>query len=254
MPIPIIGVDARAKGWRPRPAATTAYGPTTTGTQGPSGTWPSRRAAAFSGGPRRHRTAARRQLSPPLMLPRGDQAPIVTGHRTSRPQPPASSVSALVPHGHRRAVIVTRAHSSGGQSSGLIIRRSGVQVPLGPLGIPRSPPFTDSGRPLAGADVSVVGSGASAIAHGDGTLHLTGIAAGDHILGVDRGAAVNVAAGEDPSAVVVERVTLGGAPPRYGGGDAAPWSRWRSSGTRHGAPASRALEEPGGGDGAEPLW
>ena len=68
----------------------------------------------------------------------------------------------------------------------------------------------ETGRPLAGADVSVVGSGTSAATHGDGTFHLTGIATGDYTLRVDRlgyrGAAVDVAVGNRSAMVVIELV------------------------------------------------
>ncbi|MCY3808820.1 MAG: TonB-dependent receptor [Gemmatimonadetes bacterium] len=69
---------------------------------------------------------------------------------------------------------------------------------------------SETGRPLAGADVSVVGSGTGAITHGDGTFHLTGISAGDYTLRVDRlgyrGAAVDVAVGDRSAVVVIELV------------------------------------------------
>jgi len=68
-----------------------------------------------------------------------------------------------------------------------------------------------TGRPLAGADVSVVGSGTSAVTHGDGTFHLTGIAAGDYTIRADRlgyrGAAVDVAVGDRSAVVVIELVS-----------------------------------------------
>ena len=69
----------------------------------------------------------------------------------------------------------------------------------------------DTGRPLAGAGVSVVGTGNSAITHGDGTFHLTGIAAGGYTLRADRlgyrGGTVDVAVGDRSAVVVIELVS-----------------------------------------------
>ena len=69
----------------------------------------------------------------------------------------------------------------------------------------------ETGRPLAGAEVSVVGSGTSAVTHGDGTFRLTGIAVGGHTLRADRlgyrGAAVDVAVGDRSAVVVIELVS-----------------------------------------------
>ncbi len=66
----------------------------------------------------------------------------------------------------------------------------------------------ETGRPLAGADVSVVGSGTSAITHGDGTFHLTGIARGDYTLRAERlgyrGTTIDVAVGDRSAVVVIE--------------------------------------------------
>ena len=69
----------------------------------------------------------------------------------------------------------------------------------------------ETGLPLAGAHVSVVGSGTSAVTHGDGSFHLTGIAAGDYAVRVDRlgyrGANVEVAVGYESAIVVIELVS-----------------------------------------------
>ena len=65
-----------------------------------------------------------------------------------------------------------------------------------------------TGQPLAGANVSVVGSGTSAITHGDGTFHLTGIAEGAYMLRVERlgyrGTTIEVAVGDESAVVAIE--------------------------------------------------
>ncbi|MDE2781761.1 MAG: TonB-dependent receptor [Gemmatimonadota bacterium] len=67
-----------------------------------------------------------------------------------------------------------------------------------------------TGAPLAGAFVSVVGTGTLAVTHGDGSFHLTGIAEGNYVLRVERlgyrSALLDVAV-EDESAVVVVELT-----------------------------------------------
>ena len=69
----------------------------------------------------------------------------------------------------------------------------------------------ETGEPLAGSNVSVVGSGTSAITHGDGTFHLTGIAEGDYTLRAERlgyrGATIDVAVGDWSAVVVIELVS-----------------------------------------------
>ena len=66
----------------------------------------------------------------------------------------------------------------------------------------------ETGQPLAGANVSVVGSGTRAVSHGDGTFHLTGIAPRGHILRVERlgyrGATTDVAVVDRSAVVVIE--------------------------------------------------
>ena len=68
-----------------------------------------------------------------------------------------------------------------------------------------------TGAPLAGAFVSVVGSGTRAITHGDGTFHLTGIAEGSYSLWVERlgyrSSLVEVAVGDESAVVDIELVT-----------------------------------------------
>lgn len=68
-----------------------------------------------------------------------------------------------------------------------------------------------TGEPLAGSLVSVVGSGARAVTHGDGTFHLTGIEEGDYQLRVDRlgyrGATIGVTVEHESAYVVVELVS-----------------------------------------------
>ena len=67
-----------------------------------------------------------------------------------------------------------------------------------------------TGAPLAGAFVSVVGTGTLAVTHGDGSFHLTGIAEGNYALRVERlgyrSAILDVAV-EDESAVVIIELT-----------------------------------------------
>ena len=69
----------------------------------------------------------------------------------------------------------------------------------------------ETGEPLAGAQVSVVGSGIRAVTHGDGTFHLTGIAEGSYTLRADRlgyrGATAEVTVGDESAVVVIELVS-----------------------------------------------
>lgn len=68
-----------------------------------------------------------------------------------------------------------------------------------------------TGEPLAGALVSVVGSGTRAVTHGNGTFHLTGIEEGDYELHVERlgyqSATIDVAVEDESAVVVIELVT-----------------------------------------------
>lgn len=68
-----------------------------------------------------------------------------------------------------------------------------------------------TGQPLAGANVSVVGSGTRAVTHGDGTFHLTGIGEGGYTLHAERlgyrGAAIEVVVGDESPVVVIELVS-----------------------------------------------
>ena len=65
-----------------------------------------------------------------------------------------------------------------------------------------------TGDPLAGAQVSVVGTGRRAVTHGDGAFHLAGVARGAYDLRADRlgyqGATVEVAVGNESPVVVIE--------------------------------------------------
>ena len=69
----------------------------------------------------------------------------------------------------------------------------------------------ETGEPLAGAFVAVVGTGTSAVTHGDGTFHLTGIARGNYTLRIERlgyrSLNTEVAAGDESPVVVVELTT-----------------------------------------------
>ncbi len=69
----------------------------------------------------------------------------------------------------------------------------------------------ESGNPLAGALVSVVGTGTMAVTHGDGTFHLTGIAAGSYSLRVERlgyrSSTTEVAVGDESAVVVIAMIT-----------------------------------------------
>ena len=69
----------------------------------------------------------------------------------------------------------------------------------------------ETGEPLAGADVSVVGSGNRAVTHGDGTFLLIDIVEGDHTLRAERlgyrGATIEVAVGDESPVVVIELVS-----------------------------------------------
>ena len=68
-----------------------------------------------------------------------------------------------------------------------------------------------TGAPLAGAFVAVVGSGTSAVTHGDGTFHLTGIAEGNYSLRVERlgyrSSIIEVTVGDETAVVDIELVT-----------------------------------------------
>ena len=68
-----------------------------------------------------------------------------------------------------------------------------------------------SGDPLAGAFVSVVGTGTMAVTHGDGTFHLTGIAEGSYSLRVERlgyrSSTTEVVAGDESAVVLIDMVT-----------------------------------------------
>ncbi len=69
----------------------------------------------------------------------------------------------------------------------------------------------ETGEPLAGAFVSVVGTGTMAVTHGDGTFHLTRIAAGTHSLRAERlgyrSATIEVAVGDESPVIVIEVAT-----------------------------------------------
>ena len=68
----------------------------------------------------------------------------------------------------------------------------------------------ETGAPLAGAFVSVVGTGTLAVTHGDGSFHLTGIAEGSYTLRVERlgyRSSTRVVDVGDESAVVVIELT-----------------------------------------------
>ena len=69
----------------------------------------------------------------------------------------------------------------------------------------------ETGEPLAGAFVAVVGTGTRAVTHGDGTFHLTGIARGNYTLRIERlgyrSLTTEVAAGDESPVVVVELTT-----------------------------------------------
>ena len=70
---------------------------------------------------------------------------------------------------------------------------------------------TGTGEPLAGAFVSVVGTGTSAVTHGDGTFHLTGIAGGTYSLRVERlgyrSHTAEVVVGDESAVVTIELAT-----------------------------------------------
>lgn len=113
-----------------------------------------------------------------------------------------------------------RAGGAGGLSCPFALMAAALSLVCVPPGTAQEPEHEDeiegvvrdaeTGRPLAGAEVSVVGSGTSAVTHGDGTFHLTGISTGDHALRVDRlgyrGAAVDVSVGNRSAVVVIELV------------------------------------------------
>ncbi|MCY3545626.1 MAG: TonB-dependent receptor [Gemmatimonadetes bacterium] len=69
----------------------------------------------------------------------------------------------------------------------------------------------DTGEPLAGAFVAVVGTGTSAVTHGDGTFHLTGIAGGSYSLRVERlgyrSRTSEVTVGDESAVVAIELTT-----------------------------------------------
>ena len=68
-----------------------------------------------------------------------------------------------------------------------------------------------TGGPLAGSFVSVVGTGTSAVTHGNGTFHLTGIEEGKYTLRIERlgyrAATIEVTVGEESPVVVVRLVS-----------------------------------------------
>lgn len=69
----------------------------------------------------------------------------------------------------------------------------------------------ETGDPLAGAFVSVVGTGTTAVTHGDGTFHLTRIVEGTYSLRAERlgyrSATTEVAVGDESPVVVIELAT-----------------------------------------------
>ena len=69
----------------------------------------------------------------------------------------------------------------------------------------------DTGEPLAGAFVAVVGTGTSAVTHGDGTFHLTGIAGGSYSVRVERlgyrSRTSEVTVGDESAVVAIELTT-----------------------------------------------
>ncbi|MDE2806300.1 MAG: TonB-dependent receptor [Gemmatimonadota bacterium] len=69
----------------------------------------------------------------------------------------------------------------------------------------------ETGEPLAGAFVSVVGTGTSAVTHGDGTFHLTGIVGGSYSLRVERlgyrSRTTEVVVGDESAVVAIELAT-----------------------------------------------
>ena len=68
----------------------------------------------------------------------------------------------------------------------------------------------ETGEPLAGSFVSVVGTGTAAVTHGDGTFHLNGIEDGSYAIHADRlgyrGATIEVTVEEESAVVVIELV------------------------------------------------
>lgn len=68
----------------------------------------------------------------------------------------------------------------------------------------------ETAEPLAGSFVSVVGTGTSAVTHGDGSFHLTGIAGGRYVLRAERlgyrGTTVDVEVVDESAVVVIELV------------------------------------------------
>lgn len=69
----------------------------------------------------------------------------------------------------------------------------------------------ETGEPLAGAFVAVIGTGTSAVTHGDGSFHLTGIAAGSYSLRVERlgyrSRTTEVVVGDESAVVAIELAT-----------------------------------------------
>ena len=69
----------------------------------------------------------------------------------------------------------------------------------------------ETGEPLAGAFVAVVGTGTSAVTHGDGTFHLTGIAGGKYSVRVERlgyrSRTSEVTVGDESAVVAIELTT-----------------------------------------------
>ena len=68
----------------------------------------------------------------------------------------------------------------------------------------------ETGEPLAGSFVSVVGTGTAAVTHGDGTFHLTGIEDGSYAIHADRlgyrGVTIEVTVEDESAVVVIELV------------------------------------------------
>lgn len=68
----------------------------------------------------------------------------------------------------------------------------------------------ETGEPLAGSFVSVVGTGTTAVTHGDGTFHLTGITAGSYAVHVDRlgyrSSTTDVTVADESAVLVIELV------------------------------------------------
>ena len=85
-------------------------------------------------------------------------------------------------------------------ASALVVRQVSAQEPEQTYVFEGNVRDANTGEPLPGAHVSVVGRGTRAVTRGDGTFHLTGLAAGVHSLRADRlgyrGVTVQVSVGE----------------------------------------------------------